>query len=646
MNNKSDEHFDQLTKWLGMESEAEAARVAEKRLLRDSKKAESTGETLLDLVVSDSEPGLGGRFLVTFVKRNRELQLPWNRLRVGAPVLLAKYRDDDGESLAGVVSKRKRDFIQLSVRELPDGESFRIDLAADEITRKRCLSAIETARNSRGRLGHVRKILLGETEPRFGKLPEIDWQPEISGQLNESQQAAIQFALSAEDIAIIHGPPGTGKTTTLVELIVQAVKRGDKVLACAPSNTAVDNLLAKLDQRGQKPVRLGHPARVAEALQSRTLDSLVAHDANMRIAKEMMREAEELFRKIDRYTRARPDPGARREMRREAKELRNSARMMERQAVSHVLNRASIVCSTTTVDDGLLGDRWFDLLVIDEACQSTEPPCWIPVCRCDKVILAGDHCQLPPTVISQAAAKEGFSLSLMERQIQLHEDRVTRMLDVQYRMHDQIMNFSSDQFYDGALTGDASVAGHLLSHKYSGEGIGEFDTPLTFVDTAGAGWVEELEPDGQSRRNPQEADFVIREAERMKQAGIPLSDIAIIVPYAAQVRLVREKANEVFGSEHRLEVDTVDGFQGREKEAVLISLVRSNDSCEIGFLADERRMNVAMTRARRRLFVIGDSATIGGNEFYQQLLGYFEQANSYRSIWEFNSNEEQNGTHF
>lgn len=637
MKRTCDEHFDLLEKWLEMESEAEAARVAEKRLLRDSKHAETTGETLLNLVVADSEPGIGGQFLVTFVKRNRDLQLPWNRLRVGAPVLLAKFSDDDGESLPGVVSKRNREFIQLSLRELPEGDSFRVDLAADQITRKRCSAAIEMARNSRGRLGHVRKVLLGETPPRFGSLPDVDWSESASAttNLNDSQRSAIQFALSAEDLAIIHGPPGTGKTTTLVELIIKAVERGDRVLACAPSNTAVDNLLAKLDQRGLKPVRLGHPARVAESLQSRTLGSLVASDPNMRIAKEMLREAEELFRKIDRYTRARPDPGARREMRHEAKELRKSARLMERQAVSHVIDRATVICSTTTVDDSLLGERWFDLLVIDEACQSTEPPCWIPICRSDKLVLAGDHCQLPPTVISQAAAKEGFTLSLMERQIQMHDDNVTQMLNVQYRMHDQIMSFSSQQFYDGKLTSDESVAKHQLSEKYSGASASEFDRPVTFVDTAGAGWTEELEPDGESRRNPQEADFVLREVKKLKAAGLPLGDIAIIVPYSAQVRLLREKAGELFGGSHRLEIDTVDGFQGQEKEVVLISLVRSNDKCEIGFLSDTRRMNVAMTRARRKLVIVGDSATIGGDPFYQQMLTYVEQAEGYQSIWEF-----------
>ena len=618
-----------------MESQAEFERMAERRLRRNSKDAESSGESLLDLVISDSDPALGGRFLITFVKRNRDLGLPWNRLRVGSPVLLAKFKDDDGESWSGVVSRRRTDSIQISVPNLPDGDTFRIDLASDEITRKRSLSAIETASQSRGRLGNMREILTGDLTPKFGSLPELKIKPkEKFPHLNESQLEAIRFGLSAEDMAIIHGPPGTGKTTTIVELIIQAVRRGEKVLACAPSNTAVDNLVQKLCSREQQPVRLGHPARVSQSLQSHTLDALIDLDPNMRIAKEMSREAEELFRKMDRYTRARPEPGARREMRNEAKQLRRDARLMERQAVEHILDRATIICATTTIDDSLLGERWFDLLVIDEACQSTEPPCWIPICRSEKLILAGDHCQLPPTVLSKKAANEGFAISLMERQIALHGKPVTKMLDTQYRMNEKIMQFSSTHFYNSELRCDDSVRQHVIGDKYSISSE-ELSSTLTFVDTAGANWTEEFEPNGESRRNPLEAKFVLNEADKLKSAGIPLADIAIIVPYAAQVRLVRELAIEQFGNEHQLEVDTVDGFQGREKEAILMSLVRSNDNCEIGFLADTRRMNVAITRARRKLLLIGDSATLGANAFFQELLAYFEAANAYRSIWEF-----------
>lgn len=622
-----------------MEADAEAERMAQRRQRRDSRQAEKSGETLLDLIIFDSKPALGGRQRITFIKRNREIGLPWNRLRVGAPVIVSRYQSGEEESWPGVVCKRNMKSLQVVLSRLPDSDAkdkFRIDLSPDEITRKRMLAALGIAKMSRGRLGKMREALMGERELMFGSPPEVEFSKAAKNdQLNPSQQAAIQFALSAQDLAIVHGPPGTGKTTTIVELIIQAVKRGDKVLACAPSNTAVDNLLMKLHQRKQKVVRIGHPARVSEHLQGCTLDGLLAKHESMRVIKEMFREADELFRLTDRYSRTPPPPGAKRAMRDDAKRLRRDARMMEQQAIEYILDRSDIICSTTTFDETALGDRWFDLAVIDEACQSTEPGCWIPICRSDKVVFAGDHCQLPPTVVSKEAAKEGFALSLMERQIKLHGEAAVRMLNEQYRMNEKIMQFSSEQFYDGELTSHESVANHTLEGIFGITADGNIEQPVMFVDTAGASWDEELEPDGESKRNPQEADFILQRAIELNEKGVPFSDMAVIVPYAAQVRLVRGLASERLGLEHDLEIDTVDGFQGREKEAVLISLVRSNDKGEIGFLSDTRRMNVALTRARRKLIVIGDSATLSGKAFYDDLFAYFDAAGSYRSIWEF-----------
>ena len=629
-------HFDQLLTWIQMEADAETARMADRRMRQTSKDAERTGETLLDLAIEDSEPLLGGRFQVTLVKRNRELGLPWNRLRVGSPVILAKHKDDDGVSLQGVVSGRNQRAIRIATHHWPDGDSFRLDLAADEMTRRRMVAALELVRQSRGRLGHLRKILMGETKPQFRALPAIVFSDRNhNGHLNISQQDAIRFALSAEDLAVLHGPPGTGKTTTLIELIIQAVQRGEKVLACAPSNTAVDNLLAQLHARQQPAVRLGHPARVADHLQNHTLDALVNDHENMAVVKDMLREAANLERQAERHTRARPAPGTKRELRRDARQLRNHARLLERQAVEHILDRNDIICATTTFDESILGDRRFDMAVIDEACQSTEPGCWIPICRSDKVVLAGDPCQLPPTVISQEAARQGFDQSLMQRQIRLHGSEIVQLLDVQYRMHDQIMRFSSDYFYQGELHSDSSVSDHTLADFCDVKTDPAITTPITFIDTAGAGWEEQAEPDGESRQNLHEAEFLLQKAAELHDAGLPLSDMALIVPYAAQVRLLREISTATLGPGHPLEIDTVDGFQGREKEAVLISLVRSNTRNEIGFLADTRRMNVALTRARRRLVIVGDSATIAGNEFYDSLLAYFDSIDAYHSVWEY-----------
>jgi ATP-dependent RNA/DNA helicase IGHMBP2 len=620
-----EEYFQRLADWIDLESAAEAERLQERRKRQNGPDAEKSGETLLDLVVTDDDSGLGGRYLLTLVKRNRTLQLPWNRLRVGSPVVLTPNDDSSGDACQGVVTSINRASIQVAVNEWPDAERLRIDLSPDEITRKRMLSALKRAKAARGRTKELRDILLGERDLSF----KVEEACHFTAELNESQQAAIRFALSASDVAIIHGPPGTGKTTTIVELICQAVAKGQKVLACAPSNTAVDNLLEKLVDARQKTVRLGHPARVDARLQDHTLDAQVARHELTNLVRELRREAEGLFRQAGKFTRAKPAHGAKREMRQDAKQLKADARMLEQQAIDSIVDNASVVCATTTLDESLLGDRRFDLVVIDEACQSTEPGCWIPVLRAERLVLAGDHCQLPPTVLSKQAAKEGLEVSLLERLVGLYGDRITRRLDVQYRMHDQIMRFSSEQFYGGSLVAHESVVGHLLSHLDHVDEQFITIEPVTFIDSAGAGWEEELEPDGLSKRNVQEGELVIRKINELQDTGLRGCDIAVIAPYAAQVRWLRQNSPD-----DRVEIDTVDGFQGREKEAVVISLVRSNATGEIGFLADARRMNVALTRARRKLIVIGDSATVGWHEFFAALLEYFESIGAYHTVWE------------
>ena len=303
---------------------------------------------------------------------------------------------------------------------------------------------------------------------------------------------------------------------------------------------------------------------------------------------------------------------------------------MEAQAVESILNQASVVCATLTgLDSEILGQRSFDLAVIDEAAQSTEAACWLPLLRANKVVLAGDHFQLPPTILSADAVAAGFGVSLLERLAEFFGPTVTRRLRIQYRMHQQIMEFSSLQFYEADLIAHDSVANHLLRDL---DGVA--DMPLSssaveFIDTAGASFEEEIEPDGSSRRNPQEVNAVVRKVRQLLDAGLSATAIAVIAPYAAQVRLLREQLENL-----GVEIDSVDGFQGREKDAVVLSMVRSNSEGEVGFLADVRRMNVAMTRARRKLIVIGDSATLSCHPFYRDLLTYFESIGAHRSIWE------------
>jgi predicted DNA helicase len=266
---------------------------------------------------------------------------------------------------------------------------------------------------------------------------------------------------------------------------------------------------------------------------------------------------------------------------------------------------------------------------MDEASQCTEAAAWTPLQIVDRLVLAGDHCQLPPTIISAQAEAEGFNVSLMERLIDLLGNGASRRLGVQYRMHRAIMEFSSREFYEGGLIADALVRDHLLKDLPGLEANEMTLAPIDFIDTAGASYDETAEPDGDSRCNLQEADLVVKKVQALLAAGLPPSDIAVITPYSAQVRLLRERLGKV-----EVEIDSVDGFQGREKEAVIVSLVRSNRENEIGFLEDVRRMNVALTRAKRKLIVIGDSATITIHPFYQRMVTYFESVGAYHSVWE------------
>jgi superfamily I DNA and/or RNA helicase len=566
--------------------------------------------------------------------------MPWHRLKVGSPVVVSDFGDSGGESYTGVVSGRKNDSIEVALDRWPDGKVFRVDLTADEVTRQRYLSAVDTVRVSKGRLGQLREILMGERKPTFQETSADSLPLRSKIELNSIQKETVRLAMSANDVALIHGPPGTGKTTTVVAFICECVAERQKVLACAPSNTAVDNLLERLVAEGVRAVRLGHPARVTESLRQHSLDGLAEHHDNASIVRDMRREARDLFRKADRWTRGKPARGEKQELRREAKRLLSDAKLLERQAVESILDGADVICATTTFNEEMLGDRWFQTAVIDEACQTPEPGCWVPLMRSDRLILAGDPFQLPPTVLSPEAVEKGYSISMLERLMELYGDSVTRLLTRQYRMHESIMRFSSDHFYDGKLIADEHVASHLLCDLPGVDPSLETEKPVEFFDSAGAAWEETVEPEGLSKLNEKEAEFVVFKVRQLFAQGVNVEDISVIAPYAAQVRKIRGlfrsiKTESGEASELcNVEVDTVDGFQGREKEVIVISLVRSNAQCEIGFLKDYRRTNVALTRARRKLIVIADSATLGGDEFYGSLFQYFESIEAYRSVFE------------
>ena len=626
-NKGEEDHFARLGRLLTLEAQAEDQRALELLKRLTPAEAQATGRSLHSLRIIEEHSGLGGRTIAKLALPPPVKPLPWHRLGVGTPVVVSAGDD----SCRGVVCGRQESSIDVALEQSADFDRdapIRVDHSSDQVARSRMQSALDRARSATdGPLAQFRKVLTGARAPRFGEPAPLTLD---HSHLNSTQQATIVHALSAEDYAIVHGPPGTGKTTTLVALIGEAVNSGHKVLACAPSNLAVDNLLEKLLRQEIGAVRIGHPARVLPELREHTLDLMVDSHPDMKLAQELMRDAREQRRRASRWTRAKQSRAERQEMRDEAKRMVEDARRIEDQIVESILANTPVLCATTTaLDSDLLGRLEFEWGVIDEACQSTEPGCWIPLLRCHRLILAGDHCQLPPTVVSPEAAKEGFNISLMERMVSLHGATVARRLEVQYRMHTMIAAFSSDRFYDGSLIADESVASHLLADI---EGVAAdplTQHPLHFYDTAGAGFEEAQEEEGSSRLNREEARVVVRLALNWIQLGVPANKISIISPYAAQVRLLRERLSGM-----PIEVDTVDGFQGRETEALIISLVRCNVEGEIGFLRDTRRMNVALTRARRGLIVVGDSATIGGDPFYQQLLEYFEATGSYHSVWE------------
>jgi superfamily I DNA and/or RNA helicase len=627
-----DDHLGKLARLVQMESKAEARSTLEKTRGLSGAQAEGTGECLVGLVVAEESSGLGGRCIVTLSKRDRTRTLPFNRFEPGSPVLLTEEGSADAVGLRGVVCERGKTYLSVALPEPPDSSerttTQRLDLSTDEISRKRQLDALNQARTQTGnRAAQLRDVLLGAKAPAPGSPKEIEF---LDSSLDPSQRAAVAFALFCEDVAVVHGPPGTGKTTALVELIRQAIRKGERVLACAPSNLAVDNLLERLLVGPEKAIRLGHPARVTPALREHTLDLVVESHNDTRLARKLARDAFALFREAKKWTRARPEPGSRSDKRREAREMLADARRMEDQVLEHILDTADVVCATLTGLAGeLLGQRTFDLVVIDEAGQATEPACWPALMRCQRLVLAGDHCQLPPTILSREAEGQGLGISLMQRLVELYGALVTRRLDVQYRMNAAIMTFPSKALYGGTLQAHPSVAAHVLADIASVRATPLTSMPLEFIDTAGADCDEEAEPSGESRLNLGEADLVCTKVRALLEAGLPPESIAVIAPYAAQVRVLRERLG-VAG----LEIDSVDGFQGREKEAIIISLVRSNPEGEIGFLADVRRMNVAMTRARRKLLIIGNSATLSNHPFYRDLLSHCEAAGAYRSVWE------------
>ena len=619
---------------LELERQAEVEETQRLRASLSAGELERRGVALLRLVVVDCGYGLGGRRLLTLGPSSAR-DLPANRFSPGDIVTFraSKRPERAADKLpTGVVHRLRRDTISIALDrendELPD-EPVRLDRVSNDITYRRLRETLDALRGPlSGTSKRLREIAFGLREP--GSTDACDWTP-LDETLDESQRAALDFLLARQDFALLHGPPGTGKTTTLVELIRQAVARGERVLATAGSNVAVDNLVERLTDRGVRVVRLGHPARLLPSVLDWSLDALVERSEGARIASDLRRELDGAFRQLSRSR----DHRARREHRDDVRRLRRELREIEAWTTQQIIDGAEVVLTTNTgAASRRLADRHFDRVVIDEAAQAIEASTWIPVLLGDRVVLAGDHLQLPPTIISREAERQGLGRTLFERLIERHGEAVARRLTIQYRMHETIMRWSSDALYGGELCADASVRGHLLAdlpRVASGEEHPETSWPVLFVDTAGCDLEERQEVDGDSRANDGEARLIVEHIRRLVKARVAPAAIGVITPYNAQVDSLRALLRS---SWPEVEVSSVDGFQGREKEAILLSLVRSNPRGEVGFLADRRRLNVAVTRARRHVVIVGDSATISSNAFLAGLVEYCEKAGEYRSAWE------------
>jgi len=432
--------------------------------------------------------------------------------------------------------------------------------------------------------------------------------------LNESQQQAVIAITQNDQLTIVHGPPGTGKTTTLVEAIVQLVKAGEKVLVSAPTNTAVDNIAKGIIEQGLQLLRVGNTSKVDATIFDHTPEGKLSNSKQLKEIKQLKIRAEEFRKMALKYKRS--FGKAEREQRnllfKEVKNIRAEIKQLQAYNEDKFYREADVIVGTPIgLYDAKINQLTFHTLVIDEAGQCIEPLAWCIFPLAQKYVLAGDHWQLPPTVLSNDAARLGLNHSILEVCIATVSN--VYLLNTQYRMREVIAGFSSNYFYDGLL---------LTAAQLSNTGV-----HITFIDTAGSGLNEVHGNNGSSLQNEGELKIVqqLMETEMLD----PLQTV-FISPYAGQVAAAKDILSK------QMRISTIDSFQGQEKEVIILSLVRSNDDCEIGFLKDYRRMNVAITRAKEQLFVIGDSATIGADAFYNAFLTYIEEKGNYRTVWEFN----------
>lgn len=553
-----------------------------------------------------------------------------NKINVGAGVLL-HFRES---TLKGTISFLRKNEVSIILGQkdldlyFPENESYSIELIYDERPYLLQQSALKKVLNSKE--DHIRTLLQavakGEINQKSHTLHE-GGEHYKNHKLNPYQNIAVQKMVNANQIGIIHGPPGTGKTTTLIALIDFLQKVEKKILVCAPSNNAVDLICITLAEKGLNPTRIGNVSRISNQTVELSLSEKLRNHNDWNHIKKVRVEAEEAKRQAEKYKRqfGTKQRNYRNTMYQEARELKKWARELESKLVDSILDDSKIICATLMGSShDSIKELNFDTVIIDEASQATVPECWNVILKGKRVILAGDHLQLPPTVKSNDARAMGLEVTLLDRMTDSIPDCV--LLQEQYRMNDEILAFSNAQFYQGKLRSHEQCAHRKLSD----------DSPvLTFIDTSGCGFEEMQSKETRSLRNEGEY-FILREHFLSQQDHYHNQSIGIISPYKDQVKYISaliEEEEEYRGFD--IQVNSIDGFQGQEKDVIYISLVRSNDQGEIGFLKDYRRLNVAMTRARKRLIIIGDGVTLGQDKMYSALMEHVEQKAHFQSAWEY-----------
>ncbi|EMK21588.1 AAA domain-containing protein [Leptospira kirschneri] len=585
------------------------------------------GITLYPIVYEEQTLGREGSWTLTFRFSNQE-EYPI-KFQTGAPVQLGKNED----RIRAILVSLHKEKIKISIEEVPEwaeeGKCF-LDLLPDETSYKEMFHALDVLGSAtKGtRLYVNRELLLGYVKPDLISIRDSDRSRilgRISTFLNESQKNAVVHSVLSEDVMIIHGPPGTGKTTTLTEIVSQLVAEEKKILVSAPTNSACDLLVESILARGISVLRLGHPARVNEIAIHSTLDYKLFHHPDGKLLNEYRKDVIEISKQAKKFKRnfGEKEREERKNLFMEVKELKKTIRSMEIGLIDSLVSSHPVIVSTPVASArGILENRTFDFCVLDESSQALEPAFWIPILKSDRVILAGDHKQLPPTLFSE---KNSLETTLFEKAAErLESHGRVFLLDTQYRMKEEIVSFPSKEFYSDILK----------SGRPEKERIPEtfpFLNAFQWIDTAGTDSEEVIIDDSIS--NPFEADLQVRLCFLLKENDWPEEEITILSPYRAQVRLISEKLRDVGLT--KINVSTIDSFQGRENRCILLGFVRSNPEGRSGFLKESRRINVGMTRARDLLLCIGDSSTLSQDPFLCKLIRFAEEKEVFRTAWEF-----------